>query len=361
MSTGIVTSTAADPGDVELVESLPVLTDRQKALITEALEHRVASGTFKSYSSSWRTWVAWCEDPAVHPDGQPHTPLPAHPLSVSAWVTERADAGMSVSTITKDLAAIRFFHEQVDLDDPTSNRGVRMVMAGLRRKAIEEARPTKKAHPLTTVEIRRIVAKEHIDRRTLRGKRDVAIILTGFAGALRRSELAGLHVSDVEFKGSDALITLRKSKGQRTSTTKKVIVGITAGHDPQTDPVLALRRWIRAAGISGEDFLFQRIAPGAEWVTIPTGVEEDGTPKVNRMTGQAIAEILTARAKAAGLDDIGITGHSLRRGHATAAGEAGVDPVRLARTTRHKNLETLAQYIEPAQVLGDTTARELGL
>ncbi|WP_250442698.1 tyrosine-type recombinase/integrase [Actinotalea sp. C106] len=347
--------------DVELVESLPVLTDRQKELITEALERRVASGTFKSYSSSWRTWVAWCADPTQHPDGQPHVPLPAHPLSVSAWVSERADDGLSVSTLTKDLAAIRFFHEQVDLDDPTSNRGVRMVMAGLRRRAVEEAKPTKKAHAITTNEVRRIVAKERIDRRTLRGKRDVAIILLGFAAALRRSELADLHVNDVEFKGSDALITLRKSKGQRTAKTKKVIVGITAGHDPQTDPVLALRRWIKAAGISGEDFLFQRIAPGANWVTIPTGVDKEGRPRVNRMTGQAIAEILIARATTAGLDGIGITGHSLRRGHATAAGEAGVDPVRLARTTRHKNLETLAEYIEPTAVLGDTTARELGL
>lgn len=79
------------------------------------------------------------------------------------------------------------------------------------------------------------------------------------------------------------------------------------------------------------------------------------------LTGTSVDRIIQQRARQAGLGDLPISGHSLRAGHATTAAEHGVDAVRIARTTRHARLETLAGYVRPAEVLRDTTARDLGL
>lgn len=85
-------------------------------------------------------------------------------------------------------------------------------------------------------------------------------------------------------------------------------------------------------------------------------------PKTIRpLSGAAVDVIVQARAAAAGLHDLPVSGHSLRAGHATTAAEAGADASRIARTTRHERLETLQRYVRPAEALRDTTARVLGL
>lgn len=326
-----------DPMSTDLAPAAatPSITLEQGVAIRAALDAALAPGTQVAYASSWRTWSTWCE-------AHGHQPMPAHPLSLAAWVTERATA-LSVSTITKDLAAVRAAHEAAGVDDPTAGRDLRLVMKGLRRTY--GVAPRKQAHPVTTAELRRVLGA--IDRKTLRGKRDAAILLTGYAGALRRGELAALRVGDVAFAAAGAVITLRRSKSDQEG--QGAVVGIVRGQHSETDPVSALREWLRAADVSGEDALFQRIAPGAR------------KAMGRGMSGQSIATVLTARANAAGLDDLPISGHSLRAGHATQASEAGVAATRIARTTRHARLETLAKYVRPAEALADSTSSELGL
>ncbi len=321
--------------DLELVETSPI-TEAQGVAVQAALDAALSPGTRAAYASSWKTWTEWC---ALNG----HAPIPAQPMAMAAFLTDRAAGGRAVTTISKDLAAIRAEHERAGLEDPTAHRGVRQVMRGVRRQV--GAAATKQAHPLTTPEIRRIV--NAIDRGSLRGLRDRALILTGYAAALRRGELAGLHVSDLTFRSQGVVVNLRRSKSDQEGEGS--LIGIVRGQHPETDPVSAVLAWIKAAELEGDDFLFQPVA----W--------SDRRPLDRGMTGQSVAAVVTERAAAAGLGDLPVTGHSLRAGHATQASEAGVSATRLARTTRHANLSTLARYVRPAEVLGDSTSGELGL
>jgi integrase len=220
---------------------------------------------------------------------------------------------------------------------------VELVLKGLKRQL--GSAPSTQAHPVTTGELRRII--NGIDRESLRGKRDAALLLLGFAGALRRSELADLTARDLVFKADGVIVTLRRSKGDQEG--KGVVIGILRGQVKESDPLFAARDWIAASGIQDRAPLFQRIA----WSDLRvTG---------QALSGQTVNRVLKERSTAAGLDDLHLTGHSLRAGHATTAAENGVASERLARTTRHKNLATLSRYVRPAEVLRDSSSGSLGL
>lgn len=329
--TTTMTTTA---GDVAV--PLPVISLAQAEAVRAAADAALAAGTRRVYQSSWRVWTAWCE-------ANGHTPLPAHPLAVAAWVAERAGEGRAIATISKDVAALRWAHEQAGHPDPTTSRDLRLVLRGLRRQ--HGTAPRHQAHALITDEVRRVVAA--VDRSTLRGKRDAALLLLGFAAALRRSELADLRVDDLSFAARGVVVRLRRSKGDQDG--EGALVGVARGHHAETDPVRALREWVKAAGLEGSDPLFQRIGGRAARVMDQP------------LSAQSVGTIIRQRACDAGLEDLPVSGHSLRAGHATQAAEAGVAALRIARTTRHAKLETLARYVRPSEVLVDSTSSELGL
>lgn len=324
--------TTADAG--ELVE--PWLTDDEAARLAMALADSRAASTRTAYASKWRSWERWCH----HTDRQA---LPADPGHVAVYLTELAAAGRSLSTINGAAAAIRAKHEDAGHEDPTAVAGVRRVRAGLTRRLGKA--PKRKAHPISLVELRRMLETCDIDG--IRGLRDRALLLVGYAGALRRSELADLEVSGIARARDGVVLTLDRSKGDQDGEGQHV--GITRGLNQQTCPVTALMAWLDVLGTDSGP-LFCRIT---RHNTAPVTVQA--------LSGSSVDQIVRARAACAGLGDLRISGHSLRAGHATTAAENGVDAARIARTTRHVRLETLAGYIRPAEVLRDTTARELGL
>lgn len=116
-----------------------------------------------------------------------------------------------------------------------------------------------------------------------------------------------------------------------------------------TDPVAAVRGWINFASLSRGDWQFPEIA----W--------SDRRVLPGHLSGESVASVLRQRVEAAGLGDLPITGHSMRAGRATTAAEHGVPAECLARTTRHANIQTLARYVRPAQVLSDTSSADLGV
>lgn len=304
--------------------------------VADALADSRSPHTRRAYASAWRSWETWCSERDV-------PPMPAAPELLAARIAELAESGKSISTIDMLLAAVRAAHLDAGLDDPTSNRGVQRVRAGLRRRV--GVAPLRQAHPLTTDEIRRMVTG--CDGESLRGLRDRAIILLGFAGALRRSEIVGLQVGDVAWKSKGVVLTIRRSKGDQEGKGQKI--GVTRGRHSETDPVAALRAWLDGTELAADDPLFCPVA----W--------SDRRALARPLSGIDVARILQGRAEAAGLGDLPISGHSLRAGHATVAAEHGVPAERIARTTRHANLATLARYVRPGQVLGDTSAADLGL
>ena len=322
--------------DLELRASGGGLTPLDLERIGAAVEAARSSGTRRTYDSAWKAWETWCAARGIEP-------LPADPVMVAAHLAERHGDGLSTSRLTVTVSAIRARHLDAGLDDPTSTRGVVLTMAGLRRIDAGES-ASRQAHPLTTEQVRRMV--DGLDRSTLAGKRDAAIVLLGFAAALRRSEIAGLRVADLSWKSEGVVVRIRKSK--RDQDGVGAYVGVVRGHGA-TDPVAAVHDWEVAAGLTRNDPLLVRVRRGGRLVT--------GRP----LTGEAINLVVQRAARSAGLADLPVSAHSLRAGHATVAAEAGVPVDRLARTGRWADPRTLATYVRPASALADSTSGALGL
>lgn len=309
------------------------LTVEEAVRIAEAITAAHAESTRAVYDWAWSQWERWCHARGV-------ATLPAAP-ALCAYLTERAAAGLSVGSIDLACGAVAYQHRRRGLDDPMLTEGVRQVRRGLRR--IIGTAPRRQARPLGTGEIRQIV--EHIDRSTALGARDAALILLGFASAMRRSELAALTLADIEHKPGGVLLTVRRSKTDQYGDGQ--LVAVVHGQHASTDPIAALDAWLGFRGTQAGP-LFTSL--------------RNKTVTVEPISGEAVSIVLRKRARAAGLAAERITAHSLRAGHATSAAVAGVGLDRIATQTRHKRLSTLLErYIRPAQALEYTSSRDLGL
>jgi site-specific recombinase XerD len=296
----------------------------------EFLEASRASNTVRAYRSDWRHFEGWCQRHGV-------AALPASETTVALYLADMAGS-RKVSTLARRLAAISQAHKAAGAAPPTGGVAAR-TMVGIRR-SIGTAQAGKS--PLKTPEIRRLVATCEDD---LLGVRDRALLLIGFAGAFRRSELVALNAEDLEFVSEGIVATIRRSKTDQEGQGRRV--AIPYGSSPATCPVRSLRAWLDAAGITR----------GAVFVR----VDRWGHLLPHRLSAQAVARVVKRRCLQAGLDAQRFAGHSLRAGLATAAAEAGVAERDIARQTGHRSLAMLRRYIREGSMWRDCAAAKIGL
>jgi site-specific recombinase XerD len=187
---------------VELTATLELAADFAKASKSKA--------TLAAYGSDWRIFDAWCIARGLDA-------LPASAAAVAAFLADEATAGRRASTLGRRLAAIRYFHRAAGHDTPTSDEKVKAVLAGIRRTI--GAAPVRKRAATADIVLGMVPRGD-----TLRQLRDRAIILVGFAGAFRRSELVALDVADIEFTPEGALINIRRSKTDQEGLGRKVVL-----------------------------------------------------------------------------------------------------------------------------------------
>jgi site-specific recombinase XerD len=310
------------------------LNDDDANRIASALAATHADTTRKAYAHAWSQWLRWCAARGI-------VPFPAEPAPVCAYLTERAGQGVSLATIDLACSAIGHQHRVNGVTDPIDHDAVRQIRRGLRR--IVGTAPRRPARPLSVADLRQIITA--IDRGTPHGARDAALILVGFAGALRRSELAALTLADLEDKPGGLLLHLRRTKTD--PERRGQVVGIAHGRHALTDPIAALDAWLALRGTTAGP-VFTSLRGGALSLT--------------PISGTAASNIVKDRARAAGFSAERITGHSLRAGHATSAALAGIGVDRIAAQTRHRRIDILVErYIRPVQALQTTSSRDLGL
>ena len=290
-----------------------------------------ASNTRRAYAADWRDFDAWC---AAH--GLPS--LPAAPEAVALYLTALAER-CKVSTLQRRVSAISQAHQAAQLEPPTRSLAVRTVMAGIRR-AKGTAQVGKAAAVTDT--IRAMVGT--LPDRTL-GHRDRALLLLGFAAALRRSELVGLDVSDVAFTRDGLVLTIRRSKTDQEGQGRTI--GIPPGANSVTCPVRALKAWLTAAGIE-DGPLFRPITRHGHIAPV-------------RLSDKAVALVVKRTAKAAGLDPSTFAGHSLRAGLATSAAAAGVSERAIMAQTGHRSLAIVRRYIREGNLFLENAAGKVGL
>lgn len=231
---------------------------------------------------------------------------------------------LSVSTIQARLAAIGFIHEAAGQPNPTKTIGVRSAMQGIRRSL--GVAPTKKV-ALTIDEIRKAVAVLGDD---LRGKRDRAMLLAGYFGAFRRSELVALTAAQLRFEREQTRVTISKSKTDQEGRGKFKHLPVLADELADICPTRALRSWLDAAGIgSGPVFV---------------GIDRWGHPSGAPMTGKEVARLVKRVVELTGLSAKDFAGHSLRSGFVTDATRAGAADSEIMEMTGHTSRQTVDEY-----------------
>ena len=301
----------------------------QSVELTEALGSAMgyaladkAESTLRAYANDFRHFEAWCESVRAQP-------LPASIATVAGYLASIADAGLKASTIARRTAAITHFHRLRGLEPPTSSEKVKSVGRGIRRKigtAVERKAPaTAKA----------ITAMIKLIPDTLAGKRDRALLLLGFAAALRRSEIVALQVSDLERASEGLLVHIRRSKTDQEGAGH--VVAVPRGSKLRA--VDAVEAYLAAAGID-DGHVFRSIGKG-------------GRLALAALTDRSVADIVKRWARVGKLDPTLFSGHSLRAGFVTSALDAGADVMKVMDVTRHKSVQTLKGYDRRAKAFKD--------
>lgn len=297
----------------------------------EFARHSKAANTLRGYRADWRDFCGWCESHAL-------CPLPASPETVAAYIAECAER-LKVGSIQRRLNAIAEAHKATGLESPTAVGLVRNTLKGIRRTlGTAAAQKT----PTLTDDIRAMVDATEV---ALIDARDRALILLGFAGAFRRSELVGLDIEDCAFGKDGLTVSLHRNKTDQDGAGRKI--GIPYGSNPETCPVRTVQAWLAEAG--------------AETGPLFRSISRHGQVRAARLSGLDVARIVKKLAVRAGLDPAKYAGHSLRAGHATSAAIAGASERSIMKQTGHKSHLMVRRYIRYANLFRENSAGKLGL
>ncbi len=309
----------------------PTPVEDRLACARAYVTHSHAKNTLDAYAADWKHFSAWCED-------HKRCALPASPETILCYVVDLVDR-YTVATIDRRLSSIGYYHRQARHRLPTKDPEVERTMRGIRRaKGIA---PNGKA-PILTPLLRQMVTALPDD---LPGLRDRAILLIGYAGAFRRSEIVGLQVRDVQIGDAGLIVTLRRSKTDQEGAS--FTNGIPIGTSDATCAKCALEAWLQRAGItSGPIF-----RPIDRWGHVGNGA----------LSSLGVARAVKRALTALDMDAAAYSGHSLRAGLVTAAAMAGVSERVIMQQTGHKNTAMLRRYIREGSLFRENAAAVVGL
>jgi integrase len=320
---------AGPAGPVAAAGDIDALVAELRIAARAAADTSRAKSTERAYGNDWRDFCAFARLIG-------RAPHPAEPETVALYATDLARRGRAPATIARRLVSIAVFHRAAGFPSPTEHGVVRAVVSGLRRQ-LGVAQQQKTALEIDS--LRMALARIPGD---VRGLRDRALLLIGWAAALRRSEVAALAMSDLQFEPDGLIIALRQSKTDQEAAGE--VVAVPFGAQPETCPVRTLRSWLAVVGDRGA--VFRRI-------------DRHGNIGSN-LTATAIASIIRARTAAAGIPG-DFAGHSLRAGFATTAAHAGRSETSIMRHGRWKSVQVARRYIRHGSRWHNNAALDLGL
>lgn len=293
-----------------------------------------APATLRAYATDLANYKAWC-------DRHGFVAMPATPEVVGAYLAA-AGEGYAMPTLRRRVAAIARASGIAGHPLDTKHPAIRETLRGIGRR---HGSPARRAAAITTAEIRKLCRTCGAD---LAGLRDRALLLLGFAGALRRSELVALDVEHVTWTRNGLKLLIERSKTDAEGEGAEI--AIPRGQANDTCPIVALKTWL-------------------ELSKIPTGplfrkVNRGGVVEGTRLSADAVRQILLKRAAKAGLKGTlaePISPHGLRAGFVTTAYRNGVPDEEIMGHTRHRSLTTMRGYVRRAKLSQASPAGKLGL
>ena len=292
--------------------------------IQDYIEAALADRTRHEYRADLRRFLGWGGS------------LPAAPELIAASLAAHA-ASHATATLQRWLVSLGRAHSAQGLPDPTKTDLVRTACKGIRRR---HGRPQRRVAPVGHADL--VAMLRELDD-SPRGLRDRALLLLGFAGALRRAELVGLQLDDLTFSEAGLTVRLRRSKTDPDGRGR--LIGIPFARDPSLCAVRAVRAWL------------DRLAPAAPTTTpaapLFRAVNRHGQIAAQALTGRAVALLVKERCARAGLDPARYAGHSLRAGFCTAAALAGKPNWQIRKQSGHQTEAMLNRYIRDGRLFAD--------
>jgi len=301
-----------------------IITATDKAVPSIELRHYVESAisdnTRRAYRNDLDHFRAWGGT------------VPAEPMAIAAYLSAHAGI-LAIATLQRRLVSIAKAHTMQGNDNPVKSDLVKLAMRGIRRV---HGVPQRQASAILKDDL--IVMLSYAPD-TAKGKRDRALLLLGFCGALRRSELVAVKMEHIEFTSHGIILTIPRSKTDQTGQGRKI--GIPKGRG-RICPVLSVNDWVLHVGAE-TGFLFRGIAKG-------------GRVCRGGLSDRAVSEIIKAYACKAGFNPAQYSGHSLRSGLCTSAAQHGVSGWKIREQTGHKSDTMLARYIRDGDIFNDNAA-----
>jgi integrase len=307
-------------------------SDLQRA--ADYARQALSPATLRAYAADWEDFRAWCHNRKI-------SALPTEPATVAAYL-----ASMAIShagpTLRRRVAAIGRAHRMKGLPWDATHPAIRDTLSGILRR---HGTPPRQAAAIGTAEIRRLVATCDTG---LTGLRDRALLLLGFAGALRRSELVAVEREHVTFTADGMKLMIPRAKGDQEG--KGIEIGIPRGSKHETCPVRAIEAWLRASDTQYGP-VFRKVN---QWGGIETtALHRDALPKI------LARRVALAGLKAGTFERL--SAHGLRAGFITEAYKAGARDEAIMGHSRHKDVRTMRGYVRRAKLVSESPAKLVGL
>ena len=286
-----------------------------------------AANTAKAYAGDLKRFGIWCAEHGLEP-------LPCSVDTLAGFVTRLAEAGKKVSTIQRHCAAVTKAHALRGIDSPTDDKKFKVLMEGIARiKGVRQ----KQAPVFTLANFKRTV--KSIDGKTLAGPRDRVILLLGFTGAFRRSELAALNIEDLFFSEEGLIVNLAKSKTNQYGTAEEKAIFYSP--DFKLCPIRTLEAWVKRLDRT----------TGPVFVSFQKGERLTDRRLTDKHLNLIVQRYLGPKYSA----------HSLRASFVTVAKLAGADDSEVMNQTKHKTSEMIRRYTRLDNVRQHNAAQKLGL
>ena len=312
-----------------------LLTDVKK-LHEETLENlksSKANNTLRAYKSDFRDFGSFC---AKHGFNS----MPTEPKVVSLYLTHLSSSS-KISTLRRRLVSIGVVHKIKGHYLDTKHPLIIENLMGIKRKkgSIQIGKKPILINHLK--QIIKVIDEQKIEK--IKKLRNRTLILLGFGGGFRRTELISINYEDLDFVEEGVKITLRRSKTDQFG--EGLIKGLPYFTNEKYCPVTSLKNWINLSKIK-TGAIFRRFAKGS-------------TLTMHRLTDQSVVLVIKDCLKLAGIENQNYSGHSLRSGFATVAAESGADERSIMAMTGHKTSQMVRRYIREANIFKNNALNKI--
>jgi len=315
----------------ELITDLKILHEAT----LENLKSSKANNTLRAYKSDFRDFRAFCFKHGL-------SSLPTEPKIVSLYLTNLSK-NFKISTLRRRLVSISMVHKLKGHYLDTKHPIIVENLMGIRRVkgSIQKGKKPILINHLKS--IINIINEQKIEEN--KKLRDKSIILIGFGGGFRRSELVSIDYEDLEFVPEGLKITIKRSKTDQFG--EGMLKGLPYFVDENYCPVKNLKKWLEISKIDTGP-IFTRFSKGSLLTN-------------KRLSDQSVVLLMKKYLTLAGIDNKNFAGHSLRSGFATVAAESGADERSIMAMTGHKTTQMVRRYIREANIFKNNALNKIKL